>query len=134
MGRTGNAKTIPKLSTLALCIQTTCNWQLATGNLLLLSRFALLLEFFLLSWQANQARQSKARQVELREEKKSQGDTKQKLAKLNLWPLFFANCKCKMKCLATRQTRRDGTWRAGVRVVVWCGMEARRATATACYK
>lgn len=64
MGRMGNAKTIPKLSTLALCIQTTCNWQLATGNLLLLSRFALLLEF-LFAVLAGEVRQDKARQVEL---------------------------------------------------------------------
>lgn len=63
----------------------------------------------------SKAGQGKASRVELREEKKSQGDTKQKLAKLNLWPLFFANCKCKMKCLATRQTKRDQTRRGVAR-------------------
>lgn len=108
--------------------------QLATGNLQRATyccyrALHFCLNSFCCLGSRTKARQSKARQVELREEKKSQGDTKQKLAKLNLWPLFFANCKCKMKCLATRQTRRDATWRAGVRGVVWCGV-ARKGEAS----
>lgn len=100
----------------------TGNLQLATGNLQRATyccyrALHFCLNSFCCLGRRTKARQSKARQVELREEKKSQGDTKQKLAKLNLWPLFFANCKCKMKCLATRQTRRDGTcWGAWCRV------------------